>query len=244
MIKGIGWIMLLACGLAWSAMTQAKHLGVAGAVFPIEEVDMLDWIEQRLRTFQANGELAAMQQRFSEQVRQTVQRPEPVAGLITTSRPHTYTVDPSVILQQDIIGVDGRVLYAKGMKINPFDASTWPALFAQQMLARDFNTVLAFFDADDPQQWTWAQALQREETQPLRFILTGGEPPLAAERLKANVYFDQRGHLTDALQIKHIPATVRRHGDQWQVNVTAMPPAPAALSSTTINHDTDPHVNY
>jgi conjugal transfer pilus assembly protein TraW len=233
MIRVVGWMIVLMGGLVSSGIVQAKHLGVAGAVFPIEEIDMLDWIEQRLRTFQANGELESMQQRFHERVQQTVRRPEPVTGLTTTSHPHTYNVDPSVILQQDIIGVDGRVLYAKGTRINPFDASTWPALFAKQMLVRDFNTVLAFFNADDPQQLAWAQALQREETQPLRFVLTSGEPQAAVEQLKARVYFDQRGHLTDALQISHIPATVRRNGDQWQVDVAAMQPAPAALSSTT-----------
>ena len=76
--------------------TYAKNLGVFGPVFPIGEIDMLDWIDNRLRTFEQNGEIDAMKQRMQARVKASVMRPPPVQGLSTTTTPNTYYIDPTL----------------------------------------------------------------------------------------------------------------------------------------------------
>lgn len=43
---------------------NAKDFGRIGATFPIGEIDMLVWIEQRLKGFEASGKLDEMKEEF------------------------------------------------------------------------------------------------------------------------------------------------------------------------------------
>ena len=64
---------------------HAKNLGVIAPTFPIAEIDMLDWIQQRLMTYEQTGEMDNMKTQFQEQVKKSVQRPPPVAYLLYTN---------------------------------------------------------------------------------------------------------------------------------------------------------------
>ena len=197
----------------------AKPLGVVGQVFPIGEVDMLQWIENRLRTLEQTGELDSMREQFQENVRQGVKRPRPV-GLTTTTSPTTFSVDPTLTLAADITDHNGNVMYPKGTQINPFDTKTWPSMSQANQAQFQFNKTLVFFDGDDPQQIAWAkqyQTAQGESQLNIKWILTGGEPEAAHHQLNSRTYFDQQGNLTRALTIKHVPSVVKQEGIAWQV---------------------------
>ncbi|PSV85970.1 type-F conjugative transfer system protein TraW, partial [Photobacterium iliopiscarium] len=51
-----------------SSSLHAKDLGVIAPTFPIAEIDMLDWIQQRLMTYEQTGEMDNMKTQFQEQV--------------------------------------------------------------------------------------------------------------------------------------------------------------------------------
>ena len=213
---------LLALSLSLSTLLPlpAKDMGVAGQVFPIAEINMLQWIDNRLRTFEQTGQLDSMREQFKENVKQGVKRPRPV-GLITTTTPEVFSVDPSLTLANDINDIDGNVLYPKGTRINPFDTQTWPALSPLRQTTFQFSKTLVFIDGDDVQQVLWAKqfgAAQGEHASHIKWILTGGEPETVHQHLNARIYFDQQGNLTRTLTLKRVPSVVKQVGIMWQVS--------------------------
>ena len=210
-------LSLGALSLSTLPYAQAKDLGVVGQVFPISEIDMLQWIQQRLRTFEQTGELDSMKQQFKDNVTASVRRPRPV-GLITTTSPEVFTVDPSLTLASDITGANGELIYPKGTRINPFDTTTWPAMPRASQAQFQFSKTLVFFDGDDVQQRLWALNYQSQHTDDtIKWILTGGEPETTHHQLNARIYFDQQGSLSRKLTLKRVPSVVKQVGIQWQV---------------------------
>ena len=121
---------------------MAKDLGRAGPTFPIGEIDMLSWIQARLKQFEQNGKLAQMQHEFSEQVKKSVQTPPPLA-LRTTTEPKTYLVDPSIVVPKDLTDAQGRVFAKAGTRVNPFDTATWPS--EARLPQFEYRKALVFF---------------------------------------------------------------------------------------------------
>lgn len=191
----------------------AKDLGRIGPTFPIGEIDMLLWIENRLKGFEASGKLDDLKQEFTEQVKRSVETPTPI-DLTTTLTPNTFFVDPSLTIPQDLTDPKtGKVFAKAGTTINPFDVSTWPQ--GDRLPKFEYSHTLVFFNASDKQQLTWAKTIT--SSKPIKWILTGGSPNKVAETLNARIYFDQKGLLTSQLHIKHVPSVVEQSGIHWKV---------------------------
>lgn len=205
-------IVTFCMAVMFSPPMTAKDLGRIGATFPIGEVDMLKWIDQRLRGFEKSGELARMQNEFSQRVKQSVITPKPLTLQPTTS-PNTFLVDPSLTLAKDLKDAHGNVFVKAGTRINPFDTGTWPEHADRYQF--EYSHVLMFFDARDEQQVAFAQTFQSEK--PIKWILTGGSPDQIAETLNTRVYFDQQGMLTQKMHIKAVPSLVEQSGINWKV---------------------------
>ncbi|HDY7880605.1 type-F conjugative transfer system protein TraW [Vibrio vulnificus] len=204
-----------------------KELGQVAPVFPIGEIDMLEWIDHRLRQFEANGKLADMQEEFTERVKKSIENPPPVEGLTTTTNPRTFYADPSITIPKDIIiPTTGQVIAKAGTKVNPFDSRTWPKVDGKDVLPRfELSKVLVFFDARDAQQRRFAS--QYQNPKPIKWILTGGSPNQMATLLDARIYFAQDGFLTERLSINHVPAIAYQEGTRWridEVDVSGLPP--------------------
>lgn len=205
-------IFILLC-LTLSVTANAKDLGRIGPTFPIGEVDMLTWIENRLKGFEASGRLDDMKNEFSEKVRQSVETPKPV-DISTTLSPHVFYVDPSLTVPQDLVDpTTGKVFAKAGTTINPFDPKTWP--MGSQYPKSEYKKALVFFNAQDPQQLAWAKSFA--STKPIKWVLTGGSPNQVAQALDSRIYFDQQGLLITKLHIKHVPSVVEQSGIHWKV---------------------------
>ena len=203
--------------LSMALPTQAANLGVVGQVFPISEIDMLQWIQQRLKRFEQTGELDSMREQFQSNVKEGVRRPRPV-GLLPTTTPEVFSVDPSLTLASDITDIDGNVIYPKGTRINPFDTKTWPAMQQAGMATFTFSKTLILLDGDDVQQLNWAREYQAKHSdQSIKWILTGGEPETIHHQLNERIYFDQQGNISRKLTIKRVPSVVKQVGIKWQV---------------------------
>ena len=83
-----------------SPSLHAKSMGVAGAIFPIGEIDMLLWIEQRLQRFEANGQMDIMKNDMKQAVKKQVERPTQVQGLGTTTEPATFYGKSNAAIRQ------------------------------------------------------------------------------------------------------------------------------------------------
>lgn len=215
---------------------KAASLGTVGQVFPIAEIDMLQWIENRLQTFEKTGELDSMREQFQENVKASVKRPRPV-GLITTKTPEVFLVDPTLTLAKDIKDIDGNLIYPKGTRVNPFNTNTWPALQKANVGTFAFSKTLVFFDGDDVQQVLWAKEFAAtNNNENIKWILTGGEPETLHGQLDARIYFDQQGNLSRALTLKRVPSVVKQEGVMWQVREMDVSNFPVFMEET--NHAT------
>ncbi|ENM5739389.1 type-F conjugative transfer system protein TraW [Vibrio mimicus] len=210
-------LFILIAGFSTS-IAHGKNLGHVAPVFPIGEIDMLEWIDQRLKQFEASGKLADMQETFRERVKQSMANPPPVEGLTPTTNPRTFYVDPSVTIPKDIIApTTGAVIAKAGTKVNAFDRRTWPKADGQDVLPRfELSKVLVFFDARDARQRRFASGYQNAK--PIKWVLTGGSPNQMATLLDARIYFAQHGFLTRSLNITHVPAIAYQEGTRWRID--------------------------
>ncbi|QFT13612.1 type-F conjugative transfer system protein TraW [Vibrio sp. THAF190c] len=195
-----------------SSSLAAKDIGRVGPTFPIGEVDMLSWIETRLKQFEKNGKLAQMQHEFSEQVKKSVETPPPLP-LMPTTNPKTYLVDPSIVVPKDLTDAQGRVFAKAGTRVNPFDTETWPT--EARLPKFEYRKALVFFDARDARQLTFVEEFKHEK--PLLYVLTGGSPNQVAKRLNQRIYFDQQGTLSEKLRIRAVPSLAEQSGKAWRV---------------------------
>ncbi|GEA23766.1 conjugal transfer pilus assembly protein TraW [Vibrio harveyi] len=196
-------------------------------MFPIGEIDMLEWIHQRLKQFEASGKLADMQEAFTQRVKESIENPPPVEGLTTTTNPRTFYVDPSVVIPKDIVvPATGQVIAKAGTKVNPFDSRTWPKANGKDILPKfELSKVLVFFDARDAQQRRFASEYRNDK--PIKWVLTAGSPNQMATLLNSKIYFAQQGFLTRELNITHVPAIAYQEGTRWridEVNVSGLQP--------------------
>ncbi len=177
---------------------QAKDLGTFGAMFPIEENNLLDVIQARLAKLQQEGTLERHQQNIQSKVKKRIERPQAVEGIIHTVQPRTYTFDPSITVTKDLKDHQGTVFYQKGQQVNPLET-------------RALTKSLLFIDGDESTHLTWAFFMLKGH--PLaKVILVKGAPLQMMKDLGIPIFFDQFGKITHKLGIKQVPAIVTQEG--------------------------------
>jgi len=194
-----------AASQASPGQSASTSLGVIGPVYAIAEPSLLQVIRDQLRRIQASGELDRMNQASQDRVRRQVESPKPVDGLGRATKPRTWLHDPSLEVPYPITDADGRVIVPPGTRINPLDVVA-------------LSQPLLFIDARDPDQVRHAQKVLTERQGRLKLILTGGSYLDLMRRWKRGVYFDQQGHLTSRLGIRHVPALVTQEGSRLRID--------------------------
>jgi conjugal transfer pilus assembly protein TraW len=184
---------------------HAQHVGVIGPVYPIAERSLLEVILARLREADANGTLAHLQRDAQTRVQREVEAPTPIAGLTRTTQPRTRYYDPSLVVPEAIRDADGTVLVPPGTTVNPLDTVS-------------LSRALLFIDGRDATQLERARQLLDERAGRVKLILTGGSYLDLMRRWKLPVYFDQQGHLTTKLGIRHVPAIVTQEGKRLRID--------------------------
>ena len=179
-------------------MAQAellKDYGVVGTTFEILEEDLLEVIERRLKTLEAERSLQEHQLKIAKQAQETIKRPKPVEGIRHTKEPRFFTYDPSITVPYNLKDHKGQIFHAKGTKVNPLDY-------------KSLTKPLLFIDGDEQEQTDWAIA----QGVPALIILIKGSPFELMEKIDRPVYFDQEGTLTKKLGIQQVPAKVTQQG--------------------------------
>jgi conjugal transfer pilus assembly protein TraW len=196
----------IACtALALAGVVQAQDLGVIGPVYPIAEPSLLDVILASLRDAEASGALARLQRDTQSRVQREVETPTPVTGITRTTRPRTRYYDPSIVVSEAIRDADGKIIVPPGTRLNPLDTVS-------------LSRPLLFIDARDTAQLARARQLLDERAGRVKLILTGGSYLDLMRRWQLPVYFDQHGHLTDKLGIRHVPAIVTQEGQRLRID--------------------------
>jgi conjugal transfer pilus assembly protein TraW len=181
----------------------AKDLGVRGQVYPVIESNLIELIQNRLQTFNNNGKLKELEQKWVLDVAKKSLRPKPLylprADKTTT---HYYT--PVASVNHDIINEKGQVVVVKGVSINAL--TKMPS----------YNPLWVFVDSDDASQLNFAKKIKSQHAK-AKVILTKGNVKEAEDYIDAIVYFDQHGTLVKKLKIKSLPALVLRDIDSLKI---------------------------
>ena len=201
-------LRIAAAALAATVATtsvQAQDLGVIGPVYPIAEPSLLDVIIAKLRAASDDGTLGRLQREALARIRQGIDDPAPVAGLVRTRHPRHFHHDPSIVVQEAIRDAEGRVVVPPGTVVNPLD--TVP-----------LSQALLFFDARDRDQVAEARKLIDARHGQVKPILIGGSYLELMRRWRRPVYYDQQGVLTTRLGIRQVPALVTQDGRRLRID--------------------------
>lgn len=185
----------------------AKDFGTHGIVKEIEEKDPIVLIQQKLKGMEERGELDQHYKELQKKAKAGIERPKPVEGLTKTQKTRLFTYDPTYVVKEDIKDHTGRIIHAKGKRINPLETVS-------------LSQSLLFFDGDDPEQKAFAQ--EKLKSGPLKLILVKGAPLALSEDWKIPVYFDQGGFLTKKFGIRQVPARVTQEGRHLRVEELSM----------------------
>ena len=207
--------LALLAGVALIVATPAlaRDYGQQGTLFPVIEVDMLRMIEAKLRAAQASGRIDAANREFARRSIEKVKRPPPVPGITPTVKPRAWLYDPTITIDQDLRDQKGRLIIAKGARVNPLDTV-------------GLRQRLFFLDGDDPAQVAWAMRVTTALN--AKLILTRGAPLALMGAQQRRFYFDQNGSLTAKFGIHHVPAVVEQQGRALRVTELLTPRTPPA----------------
>lgn len=195
-------LLLIIC-LFYLPIVCAKDYGVLGKTFVIAETDFLEYLLQKMKVMQTNGEWKTIQSTFKKRVKEHLARPTPTR-LPRAEVNRTWFFNPSLTVPYDVRDGHGQVIVQKGSVINPLDRV-------------GLSSTLLFFDGDDEAQVAWVvEELTRHPK--VKLILTSGSVKDLANQFKQAVYFDLNGFLLIKFQVKHLPVSVFQAGKQLQIN--------------------------
>lgn len=198
------FIMVLASGLM-GARSKAEELAAIGPTYPIAEQNLLEMIAQRLRALEKSRQLHVLQEQAIAKGRAAVANPVPVAGLTPAKAPRTVYVDPTYVLDKNILDAQGHVLFPAGTRTNPLTITS-------------MSKKLLFFDARDPAQARMARTLLQRDGARIKPVLVGGSYLELMKQWKTRIYFDQQGRLVGRFGIRHVPAFVYQEGMRLRID--------------------------
>lgn len=181
----------------------ARDYGQQGAVFPVIETDLLSVIQNKLATMQASGALDRANKDLAARTEARVKRPSPVKGIGVANQSRSWIHDPTITVEQDLRDGKGRVVVARGTRVNPLD--TVP-----------LRQRLVFLDGDDPAQVAWAMG--RTTALNAKLILVRGSPFALMKAEQRRFYFDQSGTLTTKFGVRAVPAVIEQAGRALRVS--------------------------
>lgn len=190
-------IVFLLISIAFLKSVAATDCGTYGIIYPIEEVNPIVLIQQKLKSMEDSGELERRNLELQKRARVSVERPKAVKGITKAPKGRFFYYDPTYIVKEDLYDHEGRVFAKKGSKINPLETIT-------------LSQNLIFFDGEDEEQLGWVrEKLSKSiENNSVRLVLVSGAPLELSETLNIPIYFDQGGILTKKLGIRHVPSVV------------------------------------
>lgn len=190
---------LIAC---CSAFAQAEDLGRIGNTYPIAERDLIEVFKARAQARVEDGTWGKAMDEQKEKLKAYVQRP--IGKRLPRALEYSVRYfDPSVVIEQDIADAEGKILVAKGTRVNPLEY-------------RDYSKTLCFFDGDDTAQVEWAKQYCFDPIK-AKAILVNGPVIELMQKFQVQMYFDQYHRLSQRFGIRALPTVVRQSGKVFAV---------------------------
>lgn len=194
--------MIIALSTFSSYGIVINDLGVDGHTFLVEEDNMSDVIQKKLHEAQRNGELTRHQENLKLDFLKSIKNPRGNPLPKAKERKIIY-IDPTVRLQEDIKGHNGKTLFKKGTTINPFDYVS-------------MTKPLIFIDGKDQKQIDFAIG-ETQKNHNIKIILVDGHPFDLMTSYKIPIYFDQFGRLIKKLGMTHVPTQVTQENKKLKL---------------------------
>lgn len=199
-------LILLLVNFMVSLELKAVDLGVWGTSFEIAEEDFEENIVKQLELI-GEDKLQEHQELIKDKMVKRIKRPRPVKNISIATAPSRRTYDPSFVVDEDIKGAQGQLVYAKGTKINPLEQKA-------------FDEIWLFIDGDDEAQVVFARNYQEPEAniktiKTKKIILTSGAP--GEQKDGSFFYFDQGGVISEKLNITKVPSVIRQTPNDTQI---------------------------
>lgn len=188
-IRGI----LLCCIMG---IAQAQSLN---GLFPISEMSVLTLIEEQLRHPSTALPIDSFETYALQWVANYADKTT-TSALPRATQENQFVYTPTIKLPRTIYNTSGRLIFQQGTVINVL----------KQLPTYQPNWI--FIDAQDAAQLQWAKN-QLEQLKNIRVILVNRPVFDAASKLQHEVFFDERGYISQKLGIKHLPARVTRQND-------------------------------
>ena len=186
-------VLALTAALSIS-MIEAKDFGIQWQTFPIEEQNLKNVLQAKAEHLSQEG-VEKRARLLGEKIQEKGGLFKKVSWIKEATHYSSFFYDPSTSLEEDILDAEGRVLFAKGRKINPLDHVA-------------LDSGLLFFDGENPKHIKWAESQEGE----FKWILINGNPLKLQEEKERSVFFDQGGFYSKRFQIKRIPCRIAQAG--------------------------------
>lgn len=200
-------LLILCCGAtcanaATAAMSMTVKKSVIGAVYPIAETNMLDWIRHQLAVPQVQHRLQAALQRAVANVLAATPASQPV--LPKTTRVRQWTITPAV----------ARPAMRRDSELREHVRTQ---SFVNPLAVAPFSWRLVFYNGEDAAQVTWVKT--RGSKPHPKDLLVAVQGSLAQQRnlLQRAVYDDSDHFFLRYFHITHLPAVVFAAGQRFVV---------------------------
>ncbi|MEO8402135.1 MAG: type-F conjugative transfer system protein TraW [Gammaproteobacteria bacterium] len=177
----------------------AKDLGVISKIYPISEIDLLDYIKEKIEFMQKNGRWEKIQNELKIRVENHTDRPFSLTTINKTMINKSWSSDPSVYVPYNLKDENGHIFAKAGTLVNPLSI-------------RSLHTALVFYDGDDKDQVEWVKAINIKYSGQTKLILINGSISQQERIFHQPIYFDQQAKLTNHFNIAHVPAVVFQEG--------------------------------
>lgn len=190
--------------LFYTKEAYTKDLGKIGETYPIREMDMLDFIQARLKQMQQSGELEKINKQMMGMAKTRADRPISVKGISPTKTYKKWFIDPSISIKNDITDTKGKIIVKAGTVVNPLNHVSLKSTFI-------------FYDGDNRGQVAWAMEQDKLLRERAKLILINGSIVEQINLFKKKILFDQQGVLVNKFKIQHTPARAFQEGLQIKV---------------------------
>ncbi len=195
-------VCYIGCLLISVEEANAKDFGIQGHVFEIKEQDFLEVINAKLKAVDWNQ----FNQKIQDKTKDYVETPTAIKNITKAKESKEYFYDPTYVLDQDIYDHIGKLIHAKGTKVNPLEFTS-------------LREALLFIDGDDETQVKFALQQYKQKQEKLKIILVKGSPLKLQRQERIWIYFDQGGVLATKLDIKEIPALVEQDELELKISI-------------------------
>jgi conjugal transfer pilus assembly protein TraW len=194
--KNLGLVSMMAT----ASTAHAEYLGAIGTTYQIGEESALTMIMNKLQDKERSGELKKLQAAAVKRSLNSIKSMPPVQHIETVTVRAERLIDPTVQYNKAVTTDDGQIVVPAGAKINPLTITS-------------LTKRLVFFDGRDPDQVEAVHQMAQRDRAKVKPILIAGSWLELTKSWKQQVYFDQKGVLSNRFGIQAVPSVISQQGD-------------------------------